>query len=64
MFFARLAMRVQKTRVPLCVGLDPRLERVPTQFHSHPRPILAWNRAIIEATADFAAAYKPNLAFY
>jgi len=64
MFFARLAMRVQETRVPLCVGLDPRPERVPIQFHSHPRPILAWNRAIIEATADLAAAYKPNIAFY
>lgn len=64
MFFSRLAARVRESGIPLCVGLDPRPERLPARFRSHSSPILAWNRAIIEATADLAAAYKPNIAFY
>lgn len=48
----------------LCVGLDPDPERVPDHLGSGPEAILAFNRAIIEATSDLAVAYKPNLAFY
>lgn len=64
MFFDRLAARVREVGAPLCVGLDPRADRVPPEFQSHPDPILAWNRAIIAVTADLVAAYKPNIAFY
>ncbi len=33
--------------------------------HNDPiQAILAWNRAIIDATAPYAAVYKPNIAFY
>ena len=64
MFFDRLAQRVRAVGAPLCVGLDPRPERLPPTFRTHPQPILAWNQAIIEATADLAAAFKPNIAFY
>ena len=60
----RVLERIDKVGAPLCVGLDPRPARVPAQFRNEPDPILAWNRAIIEATADLAAAYKPNSAFY
>ncbi len=63
-FFQRLEARVRAVGSPLCVGLDPRPDRVPEPFRRAADPILAWNRAIIKATADLAAAYKPNIAFY
>ena len=63
-FFERLAERVQSVGAPLCVGLDPRVDQVPARFRRAPEPLLAWNQAVIQATADLAAAYKPNIAFY
>ena len=37
---------------------------MPARYHDAPDPLLAWNRAIIEATSDHACVYKPNIAFY
>lgn len=48
----------------LCVGLDPVLERLRVDFRKWDEPILPYNRAIIDATADLVCAYKPNLGFY
>ncbi len=48
----------------LCVGLDPILERLRVDFRKWDEPILPYNRAIIDATADLVCAYKPNLGFY
>ncbi len=48
----------------LCVGLDSDLERLPAAFRADPAPQLAFNRHIIESTADYAAAFKFNMAFY
>lgn len=48
----------------LCVGLDPDPTRIPARFRSADDPVAAFNRYIIEATAPFAAAFKPNFAFY
>jgi len=48
----------------LCVGLDPDPARFPASVGSTPEAIVAFNRAIIEATADLACCYKPNLGFY
>ena len=48
----------------LCVGLDPELDRLPTHFRYEERPLFAFNRWIIEQTHPYAAAYKPNMAFY
>ena len=50
----------------LCVGLDPDLNKIPQSVKgSGPRErIVAFNRAIIDATADLVCAYKPNSAFY
>ncbi|MCX7691525.1 orotidine-5'-phosphate decarboxylase [Thermoflexus sp.] len=63
-FFERLYERTRGTRLGLCVGLDPAPARLPAWAHRHPDPALAFLRWIIEATAEVAAAYKPNLAFY
>jgi orotidine-5'-phosphate decarboxylase len=48
----------------LCVGLDTDLKKVPAHLLTHEDPIFDFNRAIIDATAPYCVAYKPNLAFY
>jgi orotidine-5'-phosphate decarboxylase len=48
----------------LCVGLDTDLDKIPEFLLSADDPIFEFNRRIIDATADLAVAYKPNLAFY
>lgn len=48
----------------LCVGLDTDLQKVPEHLLSEADPIFAFNKAIIDATAPYCVAYKPNLAFY
>jgi orotidine-5'-phosphate decarboxylase len=58
MFFAKLRDAIQCNDSFLCVGLDPDPARLPE------RDVAAFNRAIVEATADLACVYKPNLAFY
>lgn len=48
----------------LCVGLDTDLAKIPPHLLQEEDPIFAFNKAIIDATAHLAVAYKPNLAFY
>lgn len=48
----------------LCVGLDPDPTRIPAHLGQGAAAVVAFNRAIIEATADLVCAYKPNLGFY
>jgi orotidine-5'-phosphate decarboxylase len=54
----------------LCVGLDPDAAKLPKDVLSgaagqfDPRDILTFNRRVIDATCDIAAAYKPQIAFY
>ena len=48
----------------LCVGLDTDLKKIPTYLLGEDDPIFAFNKAIIDATAPYCVAYKPNLAFY
>ncbi|MBR1500104.1 MAG: orotidine-5'-phosphate decarboxylase [Bacteroidaceae bacterium] len=48
----------------LCVGLDTDLQKVPEHLLTEEDPIFAFNKAIIDATAPYCVAYKPNLAFY
>lgn len=48
----------------LCVGLDTDIKKIPAHLLDEEDPIFAFNQAIIDATADYAVAYKPNLAFY
>ncbi len=56
------ACRNQKSLV--CVGLDTELSKIPEFFKKSDDPIFEFNKAIIDATTPFVAAYKPNLAFY
>ena len=56
--------RVAAANSLLCVGLDSDSERIPPHFLSSESPQLAFNRHVIDATAEFAAAFKFNMAFY
>lgn len=48
----------------LCVGLDPDINKLPAHLLNEENPILEFNKAIIDSTAPYAVAYKPNIAFY
>lgn len=48
----------------LCVGLDSDINKLPRHLLSADDPVYEFNKAIIDATAPYCVAYKPNLAFY
>ena len=59
-----LIQNIKAKRSFLCVGLDTDLKKVPALLLNEEDPIFAFNKAIIDATAAYCVAYKPNLAFY
>ena len=63
-FFERLRGRIEATDSVVSVGLDPDLDRLPDHLLDRDLPRWAFNRRIIDATHEHAAAYKPNAAFY
>lgn len=63
-FLQRLRYAQQQRRSWLCVGLDPVWEQLPDAVRRADDPLTAFGQAIVEATADLACAYKPNLAFW
>jgi orotidine-5'-phosphate decarboxylase len=48
----------------LCVGLDPDMARLPAQLQNEPDGIVTFCKAIIDATADLACAFKPQIAYF
>jgi len=48
----------------LCVGLDTDIQKIPPHLLKEEDAVFAFNKAIIDATAQYCVAYKPNLAFY
>jgi orotidine-5'-phosphate decarboxylase len=61
---AELLNNIRRKGSFLCVGLDPDIKKLPQHLLSDENPLLSFNKAIIDATAPYAVAYKPNLAFY
>ena len=59
-----LIANIQRKKSFLCVGLDTDLKKIPEHLLKEDDPIFAFNKAIIDATAPYCVAYKPNLAFY
>ena len=60
----QLIDNIRRKQSFLCVGLDTDIKKIPDFLLDGPDPIFAFNKAIIDATADLCVAYKPNLAFY
>ena len=59
-----LVKQIKAKKSFLCVGLDTDINKIPKHLLSEDDPIFSFNKAIIDATADYAVAYKPNTAFY
>ena len=64
MNYQQLTALIKKKRSFLCVGLDTDPDKIPQHLLSFDDPVFEFNRLIIDATIDFAVAYKPNMAFY
>lgn len=60
----QLIDNIKRKKSFLCVGLDVDLNKIPRQLMASDDPVFEFNKAIIDATADYCVAYKPNLAFY
>lgn len=63
-YLQRLAARTAATRTVLCVGVDPDPGALPAGFAPTLQGIEAFSRMIVEASLPYAAAVKPNLAFF
>jgi orotidine-5'-phosphate decarboxylase len=60
----QLFEQIQKKQSFLCVGLDTDIQKIPGHLMEKSDPVFSFNKEIIDATAEFSVAYKPNLAFY
>jgi orotidine 5''-phosphate decarboxylase, subfamily 2 len=56
--------QIKQKKSFLCVGLDTDIKKIPAHLLNEEDPIFAFNKAIIDATAEYCVAYKPNMAFY
>jgi len=64
-FKEKIIETISQKKSYVCVGLDTDVDRIPDAVTGSPfERILAFNKAIIDATADYASAYKLNSAFY
>jgi orotidine-5'-phosphate decarboxylase len=60
----QLFEQIKAKRSFLCVGLDTDMNKIPEILLSRQDPIFEFNKGIIDATAEYAVAFKANLAFY
>ena len=63
-FIDKLAAAWTRNQSMLCVGLDPDVARFPTHLRAQPDGIYQFCKAIIDATADLACAFKPQVAYF
>ena len=59
-----LVHQIITKRTFLCVGLDTDIKKIPKHLLTEASPLFVFNKAIIDATAPYCVAFKPNLAFY
>ena len=66
MNYTELYENIRRKGSFLCVGMDTDPEKIPACVRERhgDTSMLAFNKAIIDATAEYAVAYKPNIAFY
>lgn len=60
----QLFEQIKEKQSFLCVGLDTDIKKIPGHLLETEDPIYEFNKAIVDATAPYCVAYKPNLAFY
>lgn len=64
MNYEQLFNQIREKKSFLCTGLDSDIQKLPKHLLSTSSPIFEFNKRIIDATAKYSVAYKPNLAFY
>lgn len=63
MNYQELTHQIKSKSSYLCVGLDTDINKIPQHLLKEKDPIFEFNKQIIDATIDYAVAYKPNIAF-
>ncbi len=63
-FINQLGAAIRRNDSLLCVGLDPDVAKFPDELKGRPDAIFAFCKAIIDATADLACAFKPQIAYF
>lgn len=61
---SQLFEQIKKKQSFLCVGLDTDIKKIPETLLATDDPVFEFNKQIINKTAEYAVAYKPNTAFY
>ncbi len=64
MFTAKLSARTRAVDSMLCVGLDPDFKRIPEPLKTEEDPVWSFCKAIVDATAPFVCAFKPQIAYF
>ncbi len=63
-FINKLGAAIRRNDSLLCVGLDPDVAKFPDELKGRPDAIFAFCKAIIDATAGLACAFKPQIAYF
>lgn len=63
-FMQTLRDRWQRAGTLVCVGLDPEPAKFPARFAADADAVFAFNRDIVDATAPYACAFKPQIAHF
>jgi len=61
---AELIAEIKTKKTFLCVGLDPDIDKIPKHLLEQDDPIFEFCRDIVDATAEYCVAFKPNTAFF
>ena len=64
MNYTQLFEQIKTKKSFLCTGLDSDIKKIPQHLLAAESPLFEFNKAIIDTTAEYSVAYKPNLAFY
>ncbi|TGK20095.1 orotidine-5'-phosphate decarboxylase [Leptospira fluminis] len=63
-FYSKFVRRRENLDSLLCVGIDPDASKLPSSLDGNQDKLFLFSREIVDATADYAVAYKPNVAFF
>ncbi len=64
MNISKLISEIKRKQSFLCIGLDSDINKIPEFLKQKEDPVFEFNKAIVDATAEYTVAYKPNIAFY
>jgi orotidine-5'-phosphate decarboxylase len=64
MDYTQLFSNIKRKKSFLCIGLDTDSHKIPKILKDDENPVFKFNKQIIDRTASFCVAYKPNIAFY